>query len=304
MELGLVCMFNGDMHKKIRYRTTTVKVCAALSDADRIAKVDEIVLHNVTNLLNSVQFCVDNDIKCFRISSDLFPLATHSDLGYHIASLPSAGAIYRTLADTKQLASTSGVRLLFHPDQFCVLSSPKPEVVSATIKELDFHAQIALLVGADSLIIHGGGVYGDKDSALQRFAENFRLLSADTQSMLVVENDDKSYTVEDLLPVCEAIGIPLVYDVHHHRCNQDSLSVEDATTQALSTWTDGRTPLFHISSPRDGWDTKNTRPHHDFIDINDFPTSWLDIDVHVEVEAKAKQEAVLALAEQLSTVRN
>lgn len=303
MDLGLVCMFSGDMHKQIRYRTTTVKVCAALSDSDRVAKVDDIVLHNVTNLLNSVQFCADNGINCFRISSDLFPLATHADLGYHIASLPSADAIYRTLSDTKQLAQSSGVRLLFHPDQFCVLSSPKPEVVSSTVKELDFHAQIAVLVGADALIVHGGGVYGDKDSALQRFADNFRLLSDDAQRMLVVENDDRSYTVEDLLPLCQTIDIPLVYDVHHHRCNQDSLSVEDATTRALSTWTDGRTPLFHISSPRDGWDAKNPRPHHDFIDINDFPLFWLDLDVHVEVEAKSKQEAVLNLTDQLTLER-
>jgi UV DNA damage endonuclease len=98
--------------------------------------------------------------------------------------------------------------------------------------------------------------------------------------------------------VCSELGVPLVYDVHHHRCLPDRLSIEQATHEALKTW--DREPLFHISSPREGW--KKTRPqyHHDYIDPADFPDCWKGLDITVEVEAKAKELAVTRLLKQLS----
>lgn len=89
------------------------------------------------------------------------------------------------------------------------------------------------------------------------------------------------------------MNIPLVYDVHHHRCLPDGLSIEAATEQSMATW--DREPLFHLSSPRDGWDGANPRMHHDFIDIHDFPGEWMAKEITVEVEAKAKELAVLRL---------
>ena len=121
------------------------------------------------------------------------------------------------------------------------------------------------------------------------------------QGRLTVENDDKLFTPADLLPVCRATGIPLVYDVHHHRCNRDGLSVEQATEQAIGTW--DREPLFHISSPINGWNGSRPRSHHDFIDLTDFPDCWLNLDVTVEVEAKAKEVAVLKLKKELEQRR-
>jgi UV DNA damage endonuclease len=106
---------------------------------------------------------------------------------------------------------------------------------------------------------------------------------------MTVENDDKTYTPADLLPLCKATGIPLVYDVHHHRCNPDSLSVEQATKKALATW--NREPMFHLSSPIEGWDGPKPERHHDFIDVNDFPECWRRKNITVEVEAKAKEVA-------------
>jgi UV DNA damage endonuclease len=115
---------------------------------------------------------------------------------------------------------------------------------------------------------------------------------------LTVENDDVTYTPSDLLPTCRAEGIPLVYDVHHHRCNPDDLSVEEATTEALATW--HREPLFHISSPLEGWKGPKPRRHHDFISMRDFPQCWNGLTITVEVEAKAKEVAVLKLMKQLN----
>jgi hypothetical protein len=118
-------------------------------------------------------------------------------------------------------------------------------------------------------------------------------LSGANQSRLTVENDDRTYTPADLLPLCHAEGVPLVYDVHHHRCNQDGLSEEEVTTQAIATW--DREPMFHISSPIEGWKGPKPERHHDFIAVKDFPVFWRDLDLTVEVEAKAKEVAVLKL---------
>lgn len=95
--------------------------------------------------------------------------------------------------------------------------------------------------------------------------------------------------------------IPLVYDVHHHRCLPDGLSVAAATEQSLKTW--DREPLFHISSPKDGWSGPNPRKHHDYIDIHDLPKEWLSMDITVEVEAKAKEPAIRKLIADLQRVQ-
>lgn len=136
--------------------------------------------------------------------------------------------------------------------------------------------------------IHGGGGYGDKPDALARLAKNLNLLSARARALLTLENDDTTYTPSDLLPICRDEGIPLVYDVHHHRCNPDELSVEEATREAIATW--DREPLFHLSSPLAGWQGKKPRPHHDFIDVRDVPQCWRGLALTVEVEAKAQEE--------------
>jgi UV DNA damage endonuclease len=178
-----------------------------------------------------------------------------------------------------------------------VLNSQRPEVVEASLRELEYQAEVAEWVGADVINIHGGGAFGDKPKALADFRRSLDRLSIRARSRLTVENDDKIYTPSDLLPVCRAAGIPLVYDVHHHRCHRDELSVEEATGQALATW--NREPLFHLSSPIAGWDGPKPERHHDFIDVRDFPACWRNLDVTVEVEAKAKEVAVLKLQEEL-----
>lgn len=148
-------------------------------------------------------------------------------------------------------------------------------------------------MGADVINIHGGGAYGDKPKALADFARNLDRLSARVRSRLTIENDDRIYTPADLLPICNATGIPLVYDVHHHRCNPDEWSVEQASNRALTTW--NREPMFHISSPIAGWEGPQPERHHEFIDVNDFPECWNKLDMTVEVEAKANELAVLKL---------
>jgi hypothetical protein len=142
---------------------------------------------------------------------------------------------------------------------------------------------------------HGG--YGDKQAALHTLAKNLARLSKKVRRLVTLENDDKTYTPTDLLPFCQEQGIPFVYDIHHHRCTPDGMSEEEATRQALTTW--DREPLFHISSPREGWNGPKPHRHHDYINIRDFPGCWQGIDVTVKVEAKAKELAVKKLVKAL-----
>jgi UV DNA damage endonuclease len=157
------------------------------------------------------------------------------------------------------------------------------------------------LVEGAVLNIQGGGEFDDKQTTLADFSRSLDRLSSRARSRVTVENDDKVFTPADLLPVCRATGIPLVYDVHHHRCNQDGLSEEEMTEQGIVTW--NREPLFHILSPIEGWDGSKPERHHDFIDVKDFPKSWHDLELTVETEAKAKEVPLLKLKKKLERQR-
>lgn len=164
-----------------------------------------------------------------------------------------------------------------------------------------YHNELAELVGADVITIHGGGSYGNKRESLARLKDALLALPTSLKNRIALENDDRVFSPEDLLPVCSCIDIPFVYDVHHHRCLTDNLSEEEATKHALETWS--REPLFHVSSPKEGWETANPRPHADMLNPADFPGIWLDLPITVEIEAKAKELAVRQLQKDLEDMR-
>jgi UV DNA damage endonuclease len=295
IRLGLCCIFK---NQPIKFRNTTVKAISSMGRDAAMTKLAGLCLANADALLASLQFCARNGIGCFRINSQILPVKTHAECGYDVCDLPDGDEIIQRFKLCGEFASDHDIRTCFHPDQFVVLNSPRILVVDRSIAELEYQAEVAEWVGADVVNIHGGGAYGDKPDALARFAHNLSRLSDRARSRLTVENDDVTYTPSDLLPLCRAEGIPLVYDVHHHRCNQDDLSVQEATEQAIGTW--DRQPMFHISSPIEGWKGPKPQRHHDFIDVQDFPDCWRDLTLTVEVEAKGKEVAVLKLKKQLA----
>ena len=294
MRLGLCCKF---LEEPIRFRITTAKNLSNLDRNAQIDKLSELCLSNAQSLFQSINYCTDNHIGCFRVNSQFFPLKTHPDIMYDMNDLPDVEQIKKILSDCKNFSTDKNIRLTFHPDQFILLSSPKKDVVEKSIADLNYQAELSELIGADVINIHGGGAYGDKQSALNRMEKIFSGLDDRIKSRLTFENDDRVYTPSDLLPFCKKHNVPLVYDVHHHRCLPDGLSIAEATEAALSTW--NREPLFHISSPRNTWKGAYPGYHHDYIDINDFPEKWIGLDITVEVEAKAKEVAVKKLYNQL-----
>lgn len=288
---GLCCTF---LKEDISFKTRTAKYLSKFEKKKRFAMLAETLMHNLKSLGKAMSYCLSHGIGSFRITSRFFPLKTHPVLGYSLRDLPDHGHILSQLANLAVRKRECGLRFSLHPDQFTLLSSPDEQITSRSIEELFYHLELAEYLDIDVINIHGGGGYGNKREALERVEKNIKKLPSALKTKLTLENDDKIYSPSDLLPLCERVGIPFVYDVHHHRCKPDGQSVEKTTEHALSTW--NREPLFHLSSPKNGWNSGDCKPHHDFINPDDFPSLWKNLPITIEIEAKAKEVAIRKLA--------
>lgn len=295
MRLGLCCTF---AEQPIKFRTTTAAALKRLRPAERREKLGGLCRANAEALRWALEYCAAHGIGCFRVNSQILPVRTHPEVGYALDDLPDGAAIIAAFRACGEYAVAQNLRTSFHPDQFVVLSSPREAVVMSSLAEIEYQAEVAEWIGADVINVHGGGGYGDKPAALARLRRNLDRLSDRARSRLTLENDDIVYTPSDLLPVCREARLPLVYDVHHHRCLPDTLGETQAAQAAAETW--NREPLFHVSSPLEGWRGPNPRRHRDFIDLRDFPADWQRMDLTVEVEAKAKERAVAKLKQALA----
>lgn len=293
--LGLCCQF---LDAPIRFRTATHRYVSSLPPAAGRTYLSDIVRHNAVALSDAIRQCDQLGIGAFRINSQILPLATHPTSGYRLPDMDEDGSITALFERAGRLATELDVRLSFHPDQFVVLNSERPEVVTASLREMHAQADLAVLVGADVLTLHAGSSAGGLPESLARLERGIEELAAPARERLALENDDRRFTPASLLPLCERMGVPLVYDVHHHRCNPDGLDVTTVTDLAVATWR-GREPHFHVSSPREGWEGRDTRPHADYVMRNDFPEAWHSRHMTVDIEARAKERAVLQLLEQL-----
>ena len=263
----------------------------------------ELGLKNARDLFHILKWNNENGIKLFRLSSEFFPWASE----YNFEELPQYNRIKTLLAGCGKYANDNGIRITSHPGPFNVLVSPRQNVVENTITDLEIHGKIFDMMGLsqshyNKINIHCNGVYGDKISAMDRFCENFKRLSPSVQSRLTVENDDKAsmYSVKDLMYIHNKIGIPIVFDYHHHKFNTGGLSEEDALKLAITTWPKGITPIVHYSESKalhEENDKLKPQAHSDY--INNVPNLY-GTDVAVMVEAKAKELAILPFINKVS----
>ena len=161
------------------------------------------------------------------------------------------------------------------------------------------HAEVFDFMGLsrthyNKINIHCNGVYGDKQSAMDRFCKNFERLPESVQSRLTVENDDKAsmYSVKDLMYLHERIGIPIVFDYHHHKFCTGGLSEQEALELAISTWPDDITPVVHYSESRSKEQLDESikpQAHSDL--IKELPNTYGN-NVDIMVEAKHKELAI------------
>lgn len=294
LRLGLCCKFAAE---PIRFRTVTATALLRLPPAARARRLSDLCLANAGSLRAALAYCAAHGIGAFRVGSDILPVRTHPRTRYRVGSLPGGRAVVSAFRQCGRYATRHGIRILLHPDPFVLLSSPDPEVTRRSVDDLRGQAELAGWIGADVIVLHAGGAYRDKPAALQRVARTIHRLPAAVRARLALENDERCYPPADLLPFCERLGIPMVYDVHHHRCLPDGLSVGEVTRRAVATW--NREPVFHLSSPREGWNGPFPSRHHDYIDPADIPACWRRLRATVEVEAKGKELAVARLAREL-----
>ena len=295
VRLGLCCVFT---REPIHFRRTTATYQGKFGREDQLRNIAALCLHNARELYRALSYCRDSNVGSFRINSQILPLITHPGIGFSIELLPGGDDVVDAFRQCGDFARRHDIRTSFHPDQFVVIASPRAEVRKKSIEELLYQSMIADWVGADVINLHAGGAYGDKTASLKRLASAIRSLPDHVRMRLTLENDDRIFSPVDLLPVCREAGIPFVYDVHHHRCLPDALSVAAATRAALSTW--NREALFHISSPLERERVPVDRRHADTIDVRDFPFAWRSLDITVDVEAKAKEVAVEKLRTDLA----
>ncbi len=186
----------------------------ARADEENLLRVSR---HNLRALGVMLRYCRDEGIRLMRISSDTIPLASHPDVTFDWKAL-----LHEELATVKALIIDAGVRVSMHPGQYTILNSPREEVVERAVDDLRFHADFLDAVVADRtarIILHLGGGYGDKPAALTRLARNLETLPDHIRDRLALENDERIYTIEDVLTVCDAFSLPAVFDVYHHSIN-------------------------------------------------------------------------------------
>ena len=293
MELGYACinMTLGSQKPKI---TTNRSMIKKTFKEKGIPYASELGIQNCRDLSEIIKWNHQNGINFFRLSSDLFPWASE----YNLTELPHYNRIKTLLAGAGHLADKYNQRISSHPGPFNVLVSPREHVVQNTITDLTINGEVFDLMGLsrtpyNKINIHCNGVYGDKISAMDRFCKNFERLPESVQTRLTVENDDKAsmYSVKDLMYIHERIGIPIVFDYHHHQFCTGDLSEEEALNLAVSTWGDIK-PVVHYSESKALNENLKVKPqaHSDY--IKKIPNTY-GLDVDIMVEAKAKELTVL-----------
>jgi UV DNA damage endonuclease len=254
------------------------------------------------------------------MATSLAPYASHPDLP-QFRDAPARCA--ERLAAVGERARALGIRLTSHPGQYTVLNSEDPEVRRLAAVELEVQAELmdGMGLGPESVVVlHVGGASGGVDAALDRFVAGFETLSNAARARLVIENDDRSFGLGDVLRLAERIGRPVVWDILHHHCHDpDRIPDREALERALATWPAGVTPKIHYSTPKTAVEERRKRvgrrvetslvlpqlrAHADLIDpigFEHFVTETAaGLDFDVMLEAKAKDLALLRLREQLA----
>ena len=286
----------GGQEKGVLPITTGRSMIRRTFDSRGVSYASEKTLDNCKDLERIVSWNILNDYHFFRITSNLAPWKSEYDWD----DMPDIEQIRKHLNSTGILSKTHNLRLTSHPGPFNVLTSPHPHVVTNCVRDLTDHGDVFDMIGLsrtpyNKINIHIGGAYGDKESAMKRFCENFELLPDSVKSRLTVENDDKAsmYSVKDLYyGVYKRIGIPIVFDYHHHKFCSGDMSEQEALEMALSTWPSDITPVVHYSESRRKEqldETIRVQAHSDYI-YDEIDTYGHDIDIMVE--AKHKELAV------------
>tara|TARA_A100001515_G_scaffold104830_2_gene85540 strand:+ start:2286 stop:3206 length:921 start_codon:yes stop_codon:yes gene_type:complete len=294
---GYACINMGFSTRPKSQRITTNRTMIKRTFQERgISYASQLALQNVRDLYKILEWNLANDIYFYRLSSDIIPWASE----YDMQDLPDYDLILAACKKAGNFAREHNMRLTSHPGPFNKLASPKERVFQLTLSDLKVHADLFDMIGLPrtpyaKLNIHVGAAYGDKPFALDNFCRNFERLPESVRSRLTVENDDKESlysTLELYEGVYKRIGIPIVFDYHHHMLHPGGQTEQEALELALSTWGNIK-PVVHYAESRSvEHNNPKIKPqaHSDRI-IHPFDDYGHDLDVMIE--AKHKEIALL-----------
>lgn len=280
MEIGYACLTVG-------VQDTMQKSCIAKNATDD--KLQEIIIHNLNSLSNIIEYNVKNQIKLFRISSDLIPFGSSS-----INSLSWWEIFKNEFAEIGSKIRNSGMRVSMHPGQYTVLNSLEEEVVERAIADLNYHSLILDSLGLSSenkIVLHIGGVYDDKNESIKRFIANYKRLSDSVKNRLVIENDDKSYNISEVLEIGRILNMPVIFDNLHNKVNPSPIENSEIywINECKKTWQekDGNQKIHYSQQDI----LKRAGGHSSYIRINEFMKFYEalereDIDIMLEVKDK------------------
>jgi UV DNA damage endonuclease len=304
--LGFVAM-TMDLEDCSPSGTVTFATYKRLGDENaRRIRLERVSKCNINNTLRILKNCLALDIKVYRLTSKLIPLATHNELeGWDYVS-----PFREDFMKLGQFIRSNNFRVSAHPDHFTILNSVRPEVLDSSIRDLDYHVKLFEALGLDDfsykLVLHVGGLYGDKEKSIPRFKENFLKLPDRISKRIILENDDKSYTAADVLEICRELKTPMVLDVHHHKCVNNGEDLEALLPEIFNTWNrEPDPPKVHYSSPKS---EKEFRSHADYVDIQEFlefleSAKKTDRDIDIMLEAKMKDRALQKLSLELAGIK-
>lgn len=282
----------------------TVKAIEKLPEDARISRIRRTAKRNLINTRRILSFMKWHGLTVYRFATHLIPLATHeATAGWQWWSDPELQPL---LEDIGRVIRTEGFRVSTHPPQLCVLNAPEPSVFQWVEKYTAYHVRLFEAMGLDArakIVLHVGRRMKEGTAqGLRHAAENVARLPQAVRERLAVENDDRTYSARDTLTLCRDVGVPMVFDWHHHLCRNDGERLEDLLPEVFATWRD-RPPKVHLSSPRNG---PLDRAHADYVDpalARPFLLAAKELgDFDVMVEAKQKDLAALKLREDLPEV--
>lgn len=258
------------------------------------ARITEVLWHNITLFRNIIDYNIKHNIFVYRVSSDLVPFGTHPYvMQLYEKKVLQNEEMMQHFEYIRAMQEKYNLRLSIHPSQFNVLSSPKKEVVERSVNEINMQTEWIKLVNGENVVLHVGGVYGDKAAAIMRFKENLQYVD---QKLISIENDDKSYHAEDVVGICMPKGIKWVYDFHHDRC------LPSEQKEAMALVKSYAPSKYHLST---GTPHIDSRPHADYISKEDFAqfTHFLEQagikEADVIFEAKKKNKSIFHILEPL-----
>lgn len=280
MRIGYACL-------TVDVDGTTIRTCRL--DSATHERMGSLVSQNLDALNRILDYNRANHIRMFRISSDIIPFGSNKAVRF-----PWQDLYAKELKALGQKAKQADIRLSMHPGQYTVLNSPHSHVVENAIRDLAYHSDFLDAMGMNpthKIILHIGGIYGDKPAAIERFKSNYVTLEDRIKARLIIENDDTCYTIEDVLAIGQDLKIPVVFDNLHHAINPSSKSqsIKEWIAACAKTWRkkDG-TQKIHYSQQAHG---KREGSHSETIDLPAFRRFYkalpsIDLDIMLEVKDK------------------